>query len=55
MRKKKTGTKKRTRTGKRTSGAGSKAPDNSVSSFLAAGFATHFFETYVNRAFFRRR
>jgi hypothetical protein len=54
MRKKKTGTKKRTRTGKRTSGAGSKAPDNNVSSFLAVGFTT-FFETYLNHAFFRRR
>jgi len=55
VRKKKTGTKKRTRTGKKMSGAGRKAPDKSLSSFLPFEFAARFFETYFNPAFLRRR
>ena len=44
MRKKKTGTKKRMRTGKKTSGVGRKVPGKSISSFLPVMFFARFFE-----------
>jgi len=52
VRKRKTGTKMRMRTGKKTSGARSRAPNKTLSSSHDVEFVARFFEAQFNLAFF---